>query len=234
MTKEKTNLEKWLELYFDEQYPKNSFLDPLFLRDNIYKDVVDVKKENSLMTDNIYPEKSKLFAAFEYVAPEDVKVVIIGQDPYHTPNQAQGLAFSLPDTAKTQPSMRNILKELKDDLEVEKKSQDLTSWAKQGVLLLNASLTVKEGEPNSMAKIWKPITTHFVEKIVELNQPVVFILWGNFAQQFAPLIKGKKDMVISAHPSPFSARRGFFGSKPFSKTNSILESYGITSIDWGD
>ena len=179
----------------------------------------------------IYPLKENVFKAFELTSPEEVKVVLLGQDPYHTPGQAQGLAFSLPDNAPTQPSMRNILKELESDLGESRYSQDLTSWGEQGVLLLNASLTVKEGQPNSMAKDWGQVTKWFIESINNLPQPIVFILWGKNAQAFMPIISNK-DIIYSAHPSPFSASRGFFGSKPFSKTNELLEKHNIKGIDW--
>lgn len=179
----------------------------------------------------IYPLKENVFKAFELTSPDEVKVVLLGQDPYHTHGQAQGLAFSLPDNAPTQPSMRNILKELESDLGESRYSQDLTSWGEQGVLLLNASLTVKEGQPNSMAKDWEQVTKWFIEAIDNLPQPIVFILWGKNAQSFMPMIK-HKDIIHSAHPSPFSASRGFFGSKPFSKTNELLEKHNIKGIDW--
>lgn len=179
----------------------------------------------------IYPLKENVFKAFELTSPDEVKVVLLGQDPYHTHGQAQGLAFSLPDNAPTQPSMRNILKELESDLGESRYSQDLTSWGEQGVLLLNASLTVKEGQPNSMAKEWEVVTKWFIETIDNLPQPIVFILWGKNAQSFMPMIK-HKDIIHSAHPSPFSASRGFFGSKPFSKTNELLEKHNIKGIDW--
>ena len=179
----------------------------------------------------IYPLQENVFKAFELTSPEEVKVVLLGQDPYHTPGQAQGLAFSLPDNAPTQPSMRNILKELESDLGESRHSQDLTSWGEQGVLLLNASLTVKEGQPNSMAKDWEQVTKWFIEAIYNLPQPIVFILWGKNAQYFMPMIE-HKDIIHSAHPSPFSASRGFFGSKPFSKTNELLEKHNIKGIDW--
>lgn len=179
----------------------------------------------------IYPLKENVFKAFELTSPDEVKVVLLGQDPYHTPGQAQGLAFSLPDNAPTQPSMRNILKELESDLGESRYSQDLTSWGEQGVLLLNASLTVKEGQPNSMAKDWEQVIKWFIETIDNLPQPIVFILWGKNAQSFMPMIK-HKDIIHSAHPSPFSASRGFFGSKPFSKTNQLLKKHKIKGIDW--
>lgn len=215
------NLTKWMQLYNE----KSAVVDPIELVANIYEGYYRNKKP-------IYPEKEKVFSALDLVAPEDVKVVIVGQDPYHTPGQAQGLAFSLPDTAKTQPSMRNILKELYDDTGIERTSQDLTNWTTQGVLLLNRSLTVEEGEPNSMADLWTPVTNRLIEVISELPQPIIFVLWGKSAQQLIPIIKGRKEIIATPHPSPFSAHRGFFGSKPFSRVNAYLDENNQQMIDW--
>lgn len=215
------NLTKWMQLYNE----KSAVVDPIELVENIYEGYYRNKKP-------IYPEKEKVFSALDLVAPEDVKVVIVGQDPYHTPGQAQGLAFSLPDTAKTQPSMRNILKELYDDTGIERTSQDLTNWTTQGVLLLNRSLTVEEGEPNSMADLWTPVTNRLIEVISELPQPIIFVLWGKSAQQLIPIIKGRKEIIATPHPSPFSAHRGFFGSKPFSRVNAYLDENNQQMIDW--
>lgn len=217
------NLTKWMQLYNE----KSAVVDPIELVENIYEGYYGNKKP-------IYPEKEKVFSALDLVAPEGVKVVIVGQDPYHTPGQAQGLAFSLPDTAKTQPSMRNILKELYDDIGIERTSQDLTNWTTQGVLLLNRSLTVEEGEPNSMADLWTPVTNRLIEVISELPQPIIFVLWGKSAQQLIPMIDGRKKIITSPHPSPFSARRGFFGSKPFSRVNEYLDENNQQMIDWSN
>lgn len=206
---------------------KSAVVDPIELVENIYEGYYGNKKP-------IYPEKEKVFSALDLVAPEGVKVVIVGQDPYHTPGQAQGLAFSLPDTAKTQPSMRNILKELYDDIGIERTSQDLTNWTTQGVLLLNRSLTVEEGEPNSMADLWTPVTNRLIEVISELPQPIIFVLWGKSAQQLIPMIDGRKKIITSPHPSPFSASRGFFGSKPFSRVNEYLDENNQQMIDWSN
>ena len=206
---------------------KSAVVDPIELVENIYEGYYGNKKP-------IYPEKEKVFSALDLVAPESVKVVIVGQDPYHTPGQAQGLAFSLPDTAKTQPSMRNILKELYDDIGIERTSQDLTNWTTQGVLLLNRSLTVEEGEPNSMADLWTPVTNRLIEVISELPQPIIFVLWGKSAQQLIPIIKGRKEIIATPHPSPFSASRGFFGSKPFSRVNEYLDENNQQMIDWSN
>jgi uracil-DNA glycosylase len=217
------NLTKWMELY----NTKSAVVDPIELAENIYAGYYGNKKP-------VYPEKEKVFSALDLVAPEDVKVVIVGQDPYHTPGQAQGLAFSLPDTAKTQPSMWNILKELYDDTGIERTSQDLTNWTTQGVLLLNRSLTVEEGEPNSMADLWTPVTNRLIEVISELPQPIIFVLWGKSAQQLIPIIKGRKEIIATPHPSPFSAHRGFFGSKPFSRVNEYLDENNQQMIDWSN
>jgi uracil-DNA glycosylase len=217
------NLTKWMQLYNE----KSAVVDPIELVENIYEGYYGNKKP-------IYPEKEKVFSALDLVAPEGVKVVIVGQDPYHTPGQAQGLAFSLPDTAKTQPSMRNILKELYDDIGIERTSQDLTNWTTQGVLLLNRSLTVEEGEPNSMADLWTPVTNRLIEVISELQQPIIFVLWGKSAQQLIPMIDGRKKIITSPHPSPFSASRGFFGSKPFSRVNEYLDENNQQMIDWSN
>lgn len=184
-------------------------------------------------SDRIYPARDKVFAALQMTPLEEVKVVILGQDPYHGPNQAQGLSFSVPDQLPAPPSLRNILRELADDLG-EKSSHDLTSWAQQGVLLLNACLTVPEGQANGHAgQIWEPFTDAVIELVDQLDHPVVFILWGGYAQKKAKLIRNPQHLVIkSAHPSPLSAYRGFFGSKPFSQTNDFLKKTGQEPIDW--
>lgn len=217
------NLQKWIELYYETPERGDDFVQ---LRDDIYDGAY------KQYTPPIYPARGKVFAALELVAPEDVKVVIIGQDPYHTPGQAQGLSFSLPDGAKTQPSMRNILRELKDDIGIERTSQDLTGWAEQGVLLLNRSLTVEESKPNGMTDLWVSVTNTLVDIIADLPQPIIFVLWGKNAQELDTIVAGRKPYLKSAHPSPFSAYRGFFGSKPFSHINRYLEENGETPIDW--
>lgn len=217
------NLHRWTELYYETPERGDDFMQ---LRDDIYDGAY------TQYTPPIYPSREKVFAALELVAPEDVRVVLIGQDPYHTPGQAQGLSFSLPDGAKTQPSMRNILKELKDDVGIDRASQDLTGWATQGVLLLNRSLTVEEGQPNGMTDLWVSVTDTLVDIIADLPQPIIFVLWGKNAQELEKIVAGRKPCLKSAHPSPFSAYRGFFGSKPFSKINQYLEENGETPIDW--
>lgn len=181
----------------------------------------------------VYPPREKVFAALQYTPLEKVKVVILGQDPYHGPNQAQGLSFSVPDSLPAPPSLQNILKELKEDIGV-RQSHDLTTWAKQGVLLLNACLTVPSGSANAHAGlIWEPFTDAVIQVLNSLQRPIVFILWGSYAKKKQNLITNSIHLVLtSAHPSPLSSYRGFFGSKPFSKANAFLEEHGQTGIDW--
>ncbi len=187
----------------------------------------------------IYPPQDQIFRALQLTPPDKVKVCIIGQDPYHSPGAANGLAFSINPGRRIQPSLQNIFKELHNDIGCPiPNSGDLTPWAKQGVLLLNTSLTVTEGQPNSHKDWgWHTFTSHIFNICLdELPQPIVFILWGANAQHFADHVPWQsydnKVAFMSAHPSPMSADRGFFGSKPFSKTNAFLVSHGSTPIDW--
>ena len=182
----------------------------------------------------IYPEFDLIFSALKETPYEKVKVVILGQDPYHEKGQAHGLAFSVLEGTKLPPSLRNIFKELKDDLKMEIPSSGcLLPWAKQGVLLLNSVLTVREGKANShKGKGWERFTDHVIERLSDRKEPVVFILWGNSAISKAKLIKSHHQIIRSVHPSPLSANRGFFGSKPFSRTNTILRGLGREEIDW--
>ncbi|HTN19892.1 MAG TPA: uracil-DNA glycosylase [Pelobium sp.] len=184
----------------------------------------------------IYPKNTNIFNAFELTQFSEVKVVILGQDPYHGANQAHGLSFSVQKGINPPPSLRNIFKELQDEFPSFKipNNGDLTSWAKQGVLLLNATLTVSAGKPGSHQKQgWETFTDEVIKKISDLKENVVFILWGSYAQQKTALIDLKKHFVIkSTHPSPFSAHNGFFGSKPFSRANEYLTKHGKTPIDW--
>ncbi|HFI0014481.1 TPA: uracil-DNA glycosylase [Streptococcus suis] len=181
----------------------------------------------------IYPPRDKVFAAIQATELKNVKVVILGQDPYHGPAQAQGLSFSVPNSVAAPPSLQNILKELKDDIGV-KEDHDLTAWAEQGVLLLNACLTVPAGQANGHAgQIWEPFTDAVIKVVNSLDQPVVYILWGAYARKKKVLITNPKHLIVeSAHPSPLSAYRGFFGSKPFSQSNAFLASHGSTGINW--
>lgn len=182
----------------------------------------------------VYPKYKDIFQALRLTDYDDVKVVILGQDPYHGENEAHGLSFSVRDGVEMPPSLRNIFKELESDLGIKKESTDLTPWAKQGVLLLNSIMTVVKDTPLShKAKGWEIFTDKIIEKLGEREKPLVFILWGSYARSKKELIKGKNHYVIeSVHPSPLSACRGFFGSKPFSKANSFLVKNGLEKIDW--
>ncbi|CAK7039733.1 uracil-DNA glycosylase [Tissierella carlieri] len=190
---------------------------------------------NEYRTRTIYPDMNDIFNALHYTSYKDVKVVILGQDPYHGPNQAYGLSFSVKPGVRIPPSLVNIYKELKDDLGCYiPNNGTLTKWAKEGVLLLNTSLTVRAGDANSHSKIgWEIFTDHIIKLLNEREDPIVFILWGNNAIKKRAFITNPKHYIItSVHPSPLSASRGFFGSKPFSKTNKFLESIGKKPIDW--
>ena len=184
----------------------------------------------------VYPPPKHIFRAFDLTPFDKVKVVILGQDPYHGPGQANGLCFAVGEGVALPPSLQNIYKELESDLgqPVKNKTGDLERWAKQGVLLLNATLTVRANTAGShQNKGWEQFTDAAIKALSEQREHVVFILWGNYAKQKGAHIDRTKHCVIeSPHPSPFSARSGFFGSKPFSKTNAYLESRGKTSIDW--
>lgn len=183
----------------------------------------------------IYPPGSEIFAAFNYTPFENVRVVILGQDPYHGPGQANGLCFSVKTGIRKPPSLQNIFKELNSDLGYDiPENGNLENWAKQGVLLLNATLTVRASQAGShQNKGWEEFTNKAIQKLSENKDKLVFILWGKFAQAKEQLIDQTKHHIIkSAHPSPFSAYNGFFGSKPFSHTNQYLQEHGFNSIDW--
>ncbi|WP_138419326.1 uracil-DNA glycosylase [Aquibacillus sediminis] len=186
-------------------------------------------------TNVVYPNQNDIFNALHYTGYQDTKVVIIGQDPYHGKGQAHGLSFSVQPGVTVPPSLRNIYKELHADLGVEIPNHGcLVNWTKQGVLLLNAVLTVRAASPNSHRSLgWEKFTDRVIELLNERETPVVFILWGRNAQQKQSLITSPKHYIIkSPHPSPFSANKGFFGSRPFSKTNAILREIGLEEIDW--
>ena len=211
----------------------DKFLAPLF-QDERYKKIRDFLKFE-YKTQTIYPNMYDIFNCFLKTDYYDIKAVILGQDPYHEKGQAQGLSFSVPDGIKFPPSLKNIFKELKDDLDVNLPlSGDLTKWANEGVLLLNTSLTVREGQPNSHKNCgWQWFTDEVISLISAREKPVVFILWGANARAKKLLIDTSRHFVIeSAHPSPFSCHSGFFGSKPFSKTNEHLIKCGISPINW--
>ena len=192
-----------------------------------------ILKEYDIKT--IYPPKDYIFNALKLTNYENTKVVIVGQDPYHGENQAHGLSFSVQKGIKLPPSLQNIYKELESDLGIKPRLDgDLTGWAKQGVLLLNAVLTVEKDKAGSHRNLgWELLTDYIIKVLNKKDTSVVFILWGNFAKEKAKLITNPKHfIIISPHPSPFSAYSGFFGSKPFSKTNNYLIKNNLDPIDW--
>ena len=198
-----------------------------------FTQLIDFVKQE-YKTQTVYPPGKEIFKAFDACDFSNVKVVIIGQDPYHGEGQANGLCFSVRDGVRMPPSLVNIFKEILNDIRKPiPKSGDLTRWAEQGVLLLNATLTVRAATPGShQNKGWEAFTDAVIKKISEERENVVFLLWGAYAQKKGEIIDRKKHLVLmSAHPSPFSADRGFFGNKHFSKTNEYLRSKGIKEID---
>lgn len=207
-------------------------LEQEFKKDYFKKLGVFVKNEYSKKI--IYPEYKNIFNALRYTDYDDVKVVILGQDPYHGENEAHGLSFSVRKGVPMPPSLRNIFKELDSDIGVKRNDTDLTNWANQGVLLLNSIMTVVKDMPLSHKdKGWEIFTDRIIELLGEREKPLVFILWGSYARSKKELIKNKKHLILeSVHPSPLSASRGFFGSKPFSKTNEFLKKNNIEEIKW--
>jgi uracil-DNA glycosylase len=215
--------ESWKEVLRQE------FVKPYFLQ------IATFLKTEKLAGKTIYPPGSLIFNAFNTTPFEKVKVVLLGQDPYHGPGQAHGLSFSVPKGVPPPPSLINIFKELHDDVGVPIPNHgDLTRWAEQGMLLLNASLTVRANEPMSHSKIgWAEFTDAVIQRISEKKKNIVFLLWGKFAQEKQSLIDETRHYVLkAAHPSPFSADKGFFGSRPFSKINAYLVQNGLYPIDW--
>ena len=208
-------------------------LDDLFKSENYLKIREFLKTEYS--TRDIYPSMYDIFNAFKLTPYSNVKAVILGQDPYHEPGQAHGLCFSVQDGVKLPPSLVNIYKEIKSDLGItEPDNGNLTKWAKQGVLLLNTSLTVRRGAANSHKDCgWTQFTDEVIKKLAAREKPMVFILWGANARSKKAFIDGKRHLILeSAHPSPLSCYNGFFGSRPFSKTNDFLVANCETPIDW--
>lgn len=207
----------------DEEYHQEYFKNIVKFINKEYKERV------------VFPPKSRILRALNLTDYQDVKVVILGQDPYHGLGEANGLAFAVSEGVKLPPSLRNIYKELYDDLGVPIANVgNLECWAKEGVLLLNSVLTVEKDKPASHKNVgWEQFTDAIIKKINEKDSPVVFILWGNFARSKKSLITNPKHFIVeSTHPSPFSANHGFFGSRPFSKTNQYLKSVGEKEIDW--
>ena len=182
-----------------------------------------------------FPPGKAIFRAFDLAPFEQVKVVILGQDPYHTPGAAMGMCFSIPEGTRPQPSLQNIFKELKSDVDVQRTSTDLSDWAEQGVFLLNSVLTVRSGAAGSHAgKGWEKLTDSAIRHLSEEREGIVFILWGAYAIAKRALIdEGRHKVLTAPHPSPLSAHRGFFGSKPFSQANAYLQENGQQPIIWG-
>ena len=194
------------------------------------------KKIDRLRRDQvIYPSRKDMFSAFELTPFSSVKIVLIGQDPYHSPKLAHGLAFSVPIGTKMPPSLRNIFQEISEDLGYTSNPEtDLSRWAVQGVLLLNSTLTVAHGKPGSHQKIgWQPLTDQIVKKLSHYHKNLVFLLWGQHAKSKANLINSSNHLILkSVHPSPLSAYRGFMGCKHFSKANTYLKQHGKSCIVW--
>jgi uracil-DNA glycosylase len=200
-----------------------------------FKDLSRAVREAYLKRGPVYPPPRAVFRAFELCPFDSVHVVILGQDPYHGVGQAHGLSFSVEDGVRVPPSLQNIYKELHDDLGIQiPATGNLSHWAEQGVLLLNATLTVEAGKPGSHQGIgWETFTDAVIKKLSEEREHLVFILWGKYAQDKGAHINAEKHLVLKApHPSPFSAYTGFFGSKPFSKTNEYLTAHGEKPINW--
>ncbi len=215
--------ESWKQILKDE-----------FTKDYFLQTVTFIKTEK-LAGKIIFPPGNLMFNAFDKTPFNKVKVVLLGQDPYHNKGQAHGLSFSVSDGVTKPPSLINIFKELNSDLGLPVPANgNLEAWAQQGVLLLNASLTVRQNEPGSHSKIgWLQFTDSIIKKISEEKKGIVFLLWGKFAQEKQSLIDETKHHVLkAAHPSPFSADKGFFGCKHFSKTNEFLVQQGLQPIDW--
>jgi uracil-DNA glycosylase len=211
---------KALHTEFDKQY---------------FKDLAVFVKDEYTSTD-VFPHPKNIFNAFALTPFDQVSVVILGQDPYHGEGQAHGLSFSVQDGVRVPPSLKNIYKEIESDLGItpHSVSGDLTRWASQGVLLLNATLTVAKGKPGShQGQGWEQFTDAVIQALSDLGNHIVFILWGNYARAKGEKIDRTKHLVIeSAHPSPFSAHTGFFGSRPFSSANTYLRAHGKKEIDW--
>ena len=214
--------DSWCE-YLQDEFSKEYF--------NKLSDFVDAEYANGV----VYPPKENVFSAFKLCPFNNVKAVIIGQDPYHGPFQAHGLCFSVQDGVKFPPSLKNILKEINSDLGIAiPKSGDLSRWAKQGVLMLNATLTVRANQAGShQNKGWETFTDEVIKSIAKYRQNVVYILWGSYAQKKASMVDKTKNLILeSAHPSPLSAYKGFFGNHHFSLTNTYLIEHGIEPIEW--
>ena len=210
------------DVILKEEYEKDYF--------KRIKDIVRREYQNK----EIFPPAKEVFYAFRETSYKDTKVVILGQDPYHGKGEANGLCFSVNRGIKMPPSLSNIYKELENDLGIKRTDTDLSDWARQGVLLLNSVLTVEKDKPASHKYVgWEEFTDSVIKKLNDKKEPVVFILWGNFAKSKIKYITNPQHLIISSsHPSPFSVNYGFFGSKPFSKTNEFLKKHNLKEIEW--
>ena len=199
--------------------------------ENFKKLLYNINKEYENYT--VYPPKDYIFNMFKETSFDELKIVIIGQDPYYNHNQANGLAFSVFNDIPLPPSLKNIYKELDNDIGIKNTKGDLSYWANQGILLMNTSLTVRHKSPNSHSSLgYKMFTSNLIEYINAHKTKIIFVLWGNKAQKYESLINDKNYIIKSNHPSPLSCYKGFFGSKPFSKINNILKEEGYKEIDW--
>ena len=210
------------DIILKDEYNKDYFLK--------IKDIVRNEYKNKV----IFPPANRVFYAFRETSYKDTKVVILGQDPYHGEGEANGLCFSVNEGIKMPPSLNNIYKELYDDLGIKRTTTDLSDWAKSGVLLLNSVLTVEKDKPASHKFVgWEEFTDNVIKKLNEKEEPIVFILWGNFAKSKMKYITNPRHLVISSsHPSPFSVYQGFFGSRPFSRANEFLRKNNLKEIEW--
>ena len=207
---------------------------PFFHKEAALLEAIDTKLSH--LSTTVYPPKEDIFKAFELTSLSQVKVVILGQDPYHGEGEAQGLSFSVAQGCKIPPSLRNIFKELHSDLGITRLSTDLSDWAQQGVLLINAILTVEKDKPGSHSTLgWEQFTDNLITYLSQQAQPIIFVLWGNYARKKRSLITAAHHHILEGvHPSPLAAYRGFWGSKPFSTINRSLGDMGKQPIEWGD
>ncbi|WP_041618340.1 uracil-DNA glycosylase [Spiroplasma diminutum] len=207
----------------------------LFSQNNIVEDIENILTKIEDYKE-IYPPKEDIFRVFKLIKPSEIKVIIIGQDPYHGENQANGIAFSVYNKVKTPPSLKNIFKELKNDLNIDHfDNNDLSNWVKQGVFLINSCLTVEKGNPNSHKDLgWDKVILKILNNLTINNKDIIYCLWGNYAKKLynSLVYKNEQMTIFSAHPSPFSYKNGFENSKPFSKINNILELNNNKKIDW--
>lgn len=222
--------------FLENKFPKNNWYKKL--NDEFQKEYfleLSTFLEEAYKKDTIYPLEDNIFNAFKMTDYDQVKVVILGQDPYHQPGQAHGLSFSVEENVKLPPSLKNIFKEIEADLGIKNQSGNLSSWAREGVLLLNSFLTVKESSPIADSKSgWEKFTDSVLKVLNEKDTPVIFLLWGAPSQKKETLVTNPKHVILkSVHPSPLSAHRGFLGCKHFSKTNEILKKNNLSEINWG-